>query len=180
MIETIKKASDRRALVCYLVLFPAFALAAGFAAWKYAPSGVPGDPFGAVTSPWELTLAAAKLFFPILCEFLAVFVFAFSPFTVFVSLCAVCRRAVRIGMMLRPTGEAGPEYIAAVCFCTAAAVSLVSFCAVSAVLSPRLRTVRFSSFDGRREALCLSVCFFTLSGAASLLMTGAGAILHFA
>lgn len=180
MNETLKKPIDRRALACYIALLLAPACAAGLAAWYFAPAAALGDPFSAAVSTWDLILAAAHLLLPILCEFLAVFVFAFSPLTLFVSLCALCERAVRVSLAIRALPSFGAGHTAAVCAYAIGALLLALFCAAAAVLSPKLRTIRFSSFEGRREALCLSVWFFTLSGAASLFMLGAGALLHFA
>lgn len=180
MNETARALPGGR-LICFFALMIATATAAGVITWYFFESALTlGDPFASVASPWELTLASARLLLPILCEFLAIFIFSFSPLSIPVSLCVLCERAVRVSMMLRSSGLTGSKGTAAVCVYALGAVLLALFCAAGAVLSPKLRKVNFSSFDGRREALYISVCFFTLSGAASIATLGAGAILHFA
>ncbi len=180
MTETSRLTPGGR-LICFLALFLATASAAGLAAWYlFDPVLTFGDPFAAFGSTWELTLAAARLLLPILCEFLAVFIFAFSPLAIPVSMCVLCERGVRVSLMLRAAADGGATLMSAVCVYALAAALVVLFCAECAVLSPRLRTVNFSSFGGRREAMLVLICFFALSGAASLLTLGAGAILHLA
>lgn len=180
MNETPKELLGRR-LICFFALMLVTACAAGVASWYlFEPEMTLGDPFASAASPWELTLASARLLLPLLCEFLAIFIFAFSPLSIPVSMCVLCERAVRVSMMLRAPSSSDVKNTAAVCVYILSAVLLALFCAAGASLSPRLRTVSFSSFNGRREALYISVCFFTLSGAASLMTLGAGAILHLA
>lgn len=179
MNETTKVLTGRT--ICFFAIMLAAACAAGFITqYVFDPQMTLGDPFASVTSPWELTLASARMLLPMLCEFLAVLIFAFSPLTIPVSLCVMCERAVRVSMMFSAAQASGAKDTAAVCVYALGAVLLALLCAASAVLSPRLRTLSFSSFDGRREALFICVCFCTLSGAASLMTLGAGAILHFA
>ena len=172
---------NKFAIAAYIALSVAALSAAAFGAWSLPLNAAVHDVFSGAASLYETILCTAKLLLPILCEFLAVFVFAFSPLCATACLASLAARGIRVGIAIRALA-AGSEtpllHCAAIAVYAGGALALALFCALAFALSPRLRTVGFSSFDGRREALFHTVWFFTLSGAAALLTAAAALILH--
>ena len=164
-------------------ILPAFAAlaAAAFFGRSLEIGAAARDVFAGVSSPYGALLCAGALL-PILFEFLAVYVFAYSPLCLPACLAALAARGARVGIALRALSSGTalfPGKIAAALYAGAAA-ALALFAAQSFALSPALRRIGFSSPDGRREALLHTIRFLILSGAAALLLLASALTIHFA
>lgn len=145
----------------------------------FADSYTVADPFAGANSPWSTVTAAGSIVFPLLLEFLCAYVFAYSPLCAVFSLAVICVRAWQSAMFfpaISDHGGAGIAFFCAQCVCGAL---LAVFCAVGVMISPRLRTVSFSSLSGRREAAVHTVIFLCLSGGAAVISLLFAAIFHF-
>ena len=159
-------------------------LAAAFFAGRPIASGVAlRDAFDGAASRYEAILCAARLLLPILSEFLAVYLFAFSPLCMTACAAALAARGVRVAFVaaaLIPDAAKSAPALAAFALYAAGALALAAFCAASCALSPRLRTLGFSTLSGRREALSHTAWFLILSGAASVSTLASALVIHFA
>ena len=195
--ESAGKTSRRRSFA-YLSAALAVTAAAALAAKRLFPAPTVRDALADCASAWDAAMSLGKLLFPCVSAFLASFLLAFSPFAMPASLGALALYgawagysffALTGGAALSGVGTAslagggaaatGAAAICAAAMCAASALCLAIFTARACSLSPAARTLRFSSFDGRREAARLTLSFFTLSGAAAVLLVLAALILHF-
>jgi hypothetical protein len=170
---------SEKAFFAYLAAFFAVALSAALFARSAFDGAVPADVFD-VGSAYDAALSAGRLFFAPLLLFFAAFVFAFSPFSLPVSLCSLALYSYKAGARFFALFSAGgARNVCAACCMALSAFVFVFFAARSCALSPQARTVCFSSSSGRREAASLTLSFFTLSGAAALFIAACALILHF-
>ena len=172
---------NRRTVLYFAASLAAIA-AALLGGWSLAIDVSARDIFSDAANMYDALLCAARLFLPILCEFLAVYMFAFSPLCMTACLAALSARGTRVGMTARAllaAQSASPHKIAALILFAGCAIALAAFCALAASLSPKLRSIGFSTLDGRREALTHTLGFFILSGAAAILTLAPALIIHF-
>ena len=157
--------------------------AAAYGGWTRFPAASLKDVFSGSDSPYDAILCAGGVLLPILFEFLAVYVFASSPFCMTACLGALFARGMRFGAAARAIYASGSFKAldrAAVIMWALGALALALFCAGSFALSPELRRITFSSFDGRRAASAHTLRFLTLSGAAALMTLAPAIIIHLA
>ena len=158
-------------------------LAAAFFGWRaVAPAAALRDVFSGAASTYDFILCAARLLLPILSEFLAVYAFSFSPLCMTACLAALAVRGARVAFAAGAAlsaQSASFRDLAAFVPIALGAVALAAFCASSLSLSPRLRRIGFSTFDGRREALFHTVVFLILSGAATVFTLASALAIRF-
>ena len=175
---------SRAIRTAYLAAALAVTVGAALASRRLFAPGTLFDPFADCTAWAQWALAAGRLVFPTLCAFFAVYAASFSPLAIPVSLgaLAVCGAASGVSFFALVDGArsafAAPACVAAAPYALSS-LMLPVFAARACELSPAARSLRFSSFDGRREAASLTLSFFTLSGAAALLCTASALILRF-
>ena len=171
--------------IAYLAAALAVTVGAALASRRLFAPGTLSDPF-ALCSTWaEWAVAAERLLCPALCAFLAVYAAAFSPFAIPVSLGALAASGAVSGISFfaladgARSGSIPTACVFAAVLYALSALALPVFAARACELSPAARSLRFSSFCGRREAAALTLSFFTLSGAAALLCVASALILRF-
>ena len=172
---------EGRYFFAYLAAALAVTVGSAFAATRLFPAVSVCDPLAGCASAWDAALASGRALLPTLAAFVAVYVFAFSPFSIPASLSALCLYGAFEGTAVIAAAQkvAGVPEAAVAAALALPAVCLSVFAAKACALSPAARTVRFSGFEGRREAASLSLSFFTLSGAAALFLAVGAMILHF-
>lgn len=175
----------RSVRIAYLAAALSVTLGSALAARRLFAPGTLFDPFADCTAWAQWTAAAGRLVCPTLCAFLAVYAAAFSPFAIPASFGALAVSGAICGVSFfalidgaRSAADAFPCSAAAIPYALSA-LMLPVFAARACALSPSARSVRFSSFDGRREAAALTLSFFTLSGAAALFCVSSALILRF-
>lgn len=178
-MEETKK-TDNRLRILYFILLAGAAAGAAFAANRLLPGAAKTDPFDGVAGLYGAALAAGRLFLPSACAFLAVYLFAHSPFAIPVSVGVLAGYGAISGVsFFAALSSPGNSGTAAAIALALSALCLVLFGVRCCELSPEVRRLRFSGFDGRREAARLALSFFTHSGAAALFLAAAALIIHF-
>lgn len=177
-----KRVAVSRAFFVYLAVYALFAASTAFLAGRLIAPSAARDVFASVGGAYDAAKTAGKLLLPTLSAFLLTYLFAFSPFAIPSSLAAIALHSVYATASFSALicqGTSAKNMTAAV-FLSLCALFHATFAARCCELSPAARAVRFSSFEGRREAAAITRSFFTLSGAAAIFHTACALILHFA
>ena len=173
--------AGRRAFFVWLAVGAAVILSALAAGRRAFGAAALCDPFYGCGGAWDAVCAAGRLLLPSLAAFLAVFLFAFSPLSISVSLLALAARGLRLGAAVNAlvSRPADAKTVAAFIAYALGAAVFCAFCAYCSALSPGARQVSFSSAEGRREAAAILLSFPLASGAASIMTLLCALILHF-
>ena len=163
----------------YLAAALAVTVTAALAARRIFPATAVRDALASSETAWDAATGLGRLFLPALGAFIATFLLAFSPFAIPAALGTLALYGAWAGysfFALICVGDA--RSFAAAALCALSAMILALFAARACALSPAARTMRFSAFDGRREAARLTLSFFTHSGAAAAALFAAALIYH--
>ena len=177
--DAMREAS-RHTYYAYLTAALAVTVTSAIAARRLFPAAAVRDALAGAATTWDAALSVGALLLSTICAFLAVYVLAFSPFAIPASVGTLALYGAWAGYsFFALAGNGSAACVASAALCAASAAVLGRFAARACFLSPAARRVRFSAFCGRREALRLTLSFFTHSGAAAVLLVCAALILHF-